>query len=299
MLQLPLFDSRYAEMYARVPTLNEIQGNPPPARLPVANGADTSATTVISRKKRIMWDVLGLLGLLIIVFVFYMLVNPPTLYFQANDPSLSYPYISSKVSSVLVALLSIILPIAVVIIFHIFLAWDKYDLYAGIYGAVLAYLIALLITSTLWHFVGGLRPHFFSICDLDKTKLSVTRLYYTKDDCLNKGSFTQDTFHGFPSGHASTAFAGCVFTSAYLASHLRLYRNGNLFKVLVVALPWICAIWLAASRIVDHHHSPFQVVAGIIIGILSALFAYKLVYVNGFFLGHGKWAHIPYVYYDM
>lgn len=290
MLSLPLITSRYGKMYERIPSWNDIEG--------YARGLPVNQN-VTKKRVKFVWDIIGLLGILFLVFVFYMLVNPPLQYFKANDPSLSYPFVESHVSSILVALLSIMLPIIIILLFHVFLVWDIRDLYSGILGAILAYCISLLITSSLWYFVGGLRPHFLSLCTLDPTRISDARTYYTQNDCQESDFITRDTFHGFPSGHASTAFAGCVYLSAYLAAHLKLYKNGNIFKVFVVLLPWICAIWLAASRISDHHHSVIQVLAGILIGIISALFAYKIVYVHGFFLGHGKWAHIPYMRYDM
>jgi len=292
MVTLPLLNTPYSQLYKDVPTIDEVQGRT--GGLPNNVNGKTR-----SRKQKLMYDLLGLLGIFTLVFLFYMILEPPVLYFRLDDTSLMYPFIPSNVSSALVALLSILLPVFAIILFHIFFAWNKWDLVAGLYGAFLAYALSILITSTLWYFVGGLRPHFLTICKPDQNIISTWREhpFYTTSVCSERSQFTRDTFHGFPSGHASTSFAGCVFLSTYLAAHLRLYRNGNCFKLLLVILPLICAIWLATSRIVDHHHNPFQIFVGILIGIFSALYAYRLTFLDGFLFGYGKYAHVCYLHY--
>lgn len=257
---------------------------------------DQGVRVVRSRRKQIIVDWLGLAGIFLFVFLFYMILDPPTQYFHVNDTSLMHPVQESHVSSVLVALLSVFFPIFVILAFYMLFTGDRWDLYSGIYGAILAYALALFFTSMLWKFVGGLRPHFLSLCQVDRSKVLSETAYYTPSVCKNEASFTRDTFHGFPSGHASTAFAGCVFLSCYLAAHLRLYRGANTGKLLLVLLPIVCASWLAFSRIADHHHSPIQLLVGILIGTLSAMLAYRLVYMNGFWLGYGRWAHVPFLH---
>lgn len=304
MVTFPLLHTRYRHLYDDLPSTNEII---PPSNkiqsLPQQND-NVHVTNTIDDNPRITWrrillDFTGLLFMMILVFYFYMIARPPTVYFRTDDQSLMYPVQEPHVPSILVSLLSILMPIAVVILFNVFLAWSKWDLYSGLYGAILAYSVTLLLTSTLWMFVGGLRPHFMEKCDPDPILSSQQQgIYKTIDICRNKSSFNQDTFHGFPSGHASTSFAGCTFVSTYLASHLRMYRNGNAFKVFLFFLPFVCAVWLSVSRIADRHHSEIQVLVGIIIGIFSALFAYKIAYLNGFLFGHGRWAHVPYSRYQ-
>lgn len=294
MFNLPLLKSPYSHLYDDAPFLDDII----PRKQPDMSASTTRPTIPVgNRTHRLLWDLAGLVAIYVLVFIFYMILASPILYFRLDDTSLMYPLVYTKVPSVLVALLSILLPLAVILLFHVFFAWNKWDLIAGFYGALLAYTLALLFTSILWYFVGGLRPYFLSNCQPDPTKLTSGVTYYTTDVCSNKGDFTRDTFHGFPSGHASTAFAGCVFLSAYLAAHLRMYRNGNTFKIFIVFLPIMCAFWLSSSRITDHHHSTIQVVTGALIGILSALFAYKMVFLQGFWFGSGKWAHVAYLHY--
>jgi membrane-associated phospholipid phosphatase len=179
----------------------------------------------------------------------------------------------------------------------LFFYWDKWDLYVGIFGVFVAYAVTLLFTGFFWYFVGGLRPHFLTLCNVDWSRVTSTSIYYTTDICRNKQAITKDTFHGFPSGHASTAFAGASFLSAYLAAHFRLWRNGNVFKFLLVLLPFVYAIWLTFNRLMDFHHSLLQLTVGIFIGIFAGLLSYRIFYRHGFLLGYGKWAHIPFLWY--
>jgi len=280
MGSLPLLKTRYRHLYDDAPADEQIY----PQNDHFSFGLSW---------RRFFIDFFGVLAILLLVFYFYMIAPAPPLRFSLSDPALMYPDMNPYVPSVIVSLLSILLPIAVVLLFNIFISWNKYDIYSGLYGAILAYCMALLLTTTLWGFLGGLRPHFLAKCDPDPVLAATQGYYKTIDICRNKGAFTQDTYHGFPSGHASTGFAGCTFVSSYFAAHFMMYRNGNALKVFFFLLPFVCACWLSLCRIVDYHHSSMQVFVGIVIGIISGLFGYKMAYVNGFVFGYGRWAHIP------
>ena len=302
IMKLPFFNHPIRSIYddSNLPTLQQLSLDDNITSSLPNNG--NNSTNVVNgnfprgRKGKIVMDWVGIAFIFALVFLFYLIFDSPVQLFRLNDVDLSYPYYQTGVSSILAGTLSILVPIATVFFFNLFFLWEKWDLYAGLFGTVFAYASSLLITSTLWYFVGGLRPHFLSVCKIDPSLINPSRLYYTSDMC-DQDTFTQDTLHAFPSGHASTAFAGCVFASSYLAAHLRLYRNGNAFKAFIVALPLLCAVWLASSRIADRHHSPFQVLVGSLIGILAALIAYKMAYIHGFWFGYGKYAYLPYAKY--
>jgi len=266
-----------------------------------SNGSNRSnGQPAVKRDKiwKIIFDVLGLVTMFALVFVFYKVLEPPTQYFLINDPEISYPYKEPHVPSIMVALLSFLFPVSIIIISNILFWFNKWDLYSGIMGSLFAYALTLVITSFFWSIVGGIRPHFLELCNVDYSMVTSLSTYYTVDICKNRARFNQDTFHGFPSGHVSTAFAGCIFVSSYLASHMRLYRNGNLSKAFIAIIPIIFAIWLGFSRLGDHHHTFLQIVFGMIIGILSGLFSYRLFYLSGFWFGHGKYSHVPSMIYN-
>lgn len=291
-MKLPLLNSDLNRLYDDVPTEPPNQSS--------SLGPTTAINQKSTRKKKVLYDILGFFALLIFIAIFYLWLRPPTQYFQVNDPSLMYAKGDPSVPSVLVATLSIILPIAIVLLWNIFFCWNKWDLYSGIAGSLLAWALALFFTSALWVFIGGLRPYFLSICNVDYSRVLSTQTWYSVDICKNKDAINDDVneFHGFPSGHASTAFAGSVFATCYLASHLRVYRNGNLLKIWVTILPLFLALWMSFSRLIDHHHNALQIIVGVLIGIFSALFAYRIMYFQGFRLGYGKWAHLPFMTFN-
>lgn len=243
--------------------------------------------------RRILLDWVALLIILVIVFVFYFILKPPMLLFRLDELEYARPRVPTIVPSAAVAALAAFFPMAIIFIYHALFAWDPVDLYAGCFGALLANTIALFFTGLFWVFVGGFRPSFFSECDIDRSKIVQGQIYYTVDICRNKDNFTRDTLHGFPSGHASTAFAGMIYLSTYLAAHLRLYHSGHVWKLALVLAPIIFASYLGFSRIADNSHTPIQILAGTLIGIFAGLLAYRLSFANGFFLGSGRFAHIP------
>ena len=63
------------------------------------------------------------------------------------------------------------------------------------------------------------------------------------------GSILKDGFRSFPSGHASTSFAGLTFLSLYLAGKMHLYdKRGHAASAWLVFFPMIGAALIAISR---------------------------------------------------
>lgn len=270
--------------------------------LPISQSESSSVTISHPSFKKLFFmraakDAAGIIIALILIYIFYLRLETPTLLFRVDDPSISYPAVGATVSSLNAGLLTAIIPIIVIILFNIFIAYNPRDIYAGIVGLVIAYVLALSLTSILWVLIGGLRPHFLDLCNVDRSKLIPEQIYYTLDICKNKSIFTNDTFHGFPSGHVSTSFATLGFLSCYLFSHLRVWKGGNAFKLIFALFPLIGASIIGFSRINDYHHNGTQVFAGFVLGLFCAFIAYRMMYVQGFFLGYGRWAHIPFVSY--
>jgi diacylglycerol diphosphate phosphatase / phosphatidate phosphatase len=252
-----------------------------------------------SRKRHLGWsiflDVLVILSLLILSLAFYLFIMPTPTYFRLNDPALLYPVAPVHVSSPLVAILSFVGPVCVILILNLLFWWNSWDLYAGIMGVLLAYTLAIFFTGLLWVVMGGLRPFFLSKCRINPANLVSGQLYYTSSQiCSNHNSFTPDDFHGFPSGHGSSAWAGFLFLAFWLNGKVKAFsRGGHVWKSLIFVIPLSSAIWLSLKRLADYSHNEYQMFWGIILGLLSAMFAYGLMYVQGFWFGFGEEAHIP------
>lgn len=245
-------------------------------------------------KKSICLDVLVILLLLVLSLLFYRIIHPTTRHFRLDDPSLMYPVSPILVPSPLVGALSFFIPAVVIFLCNLFFWWNVWDLYAGLIGLFFAWSLALFFTGLLWVLIGDMRPFWLNKCQVDKSRVFSSQIYYTRDICLNNDNFKPDDFHGFPSGHGSSAFVGFVFLICYLNGKVKtFYGGGHVWKSLVFIVPLSIALWLSLQRLADHSHSGLQMFAGIVLGTLAALFAYRLFYSEGFWFGHGRNAHIP------
>lgn len=184
--------------------------------------------------------------------------------------------------------------------------------YALSTSALLAWLLKI--------FVGGLRPNFYETCkpaylsplSIHAGPVHSPRCYTTANEtCTNphKPSL-HDSQMSFPSGHASSAFAGFVFLTLWLSaqfktfgrfqhvtpplasalnteqedacqSTLDLLAEPSLglvphWKLLLSATPLCTAVILALSKIRDGWHHPVDVVCGAAIGTCFAIIAYKM-----------------------
>lgn len=116
----------------------------------------------------------------------------------------------------------------------------------------------------------------------------------------------------FPSGHSSAAFAGFGFLALYLNARLKVLGHHHRYqqdshsapededkqhspqhaalhneadsrvaahwKLLVVMLPVLVAVLIAASKVRDGWHHPVDVIFGAVVGMLFAHIAYKCVF---------------------
>ena len=178
---LPLLNTKYKYLYdpQYMPSKTDIYNHSYNYSASSPNPLDRD----IPRKQKIIWDWFGFISMLILGAICYLVFKPPTQYFRVNDPEISYPVIGVYVSSVLVGILSFLIPMIVILLMNLFLYWDKWDLYSGLFGVLVAYSITLLFTGFFWTFIGGLRPHFLTACNVDWSRVSSTTLYYTPDIC--------------------------------------------------------------------------------------------------------------------
>ena len=179
-----------------------------------------------------------------------------------------------------------------------------------------------LATSTLFQcfikiLIGGLRPHFLSICapSLPPSTLGKAspgpnnNVFYTASQvCTGKTSKIKEAQMSFPSGHACAAFAGFGFLALYLNAKLKVFgskrssgfphadggdegevlgkresrrrRDGRIqhWKLVAFVTPWLIAILVAGSKVRDGWHHPIDVIVGAIVGTVFAHMAFRMVY---------------------
>ncbi|KAG9642655.1 hypothetical protein KCU64_g12074, partial [Aureobasidium melanogenum] len=72
------------------------------------------------------------------------------------------------------------------------------------------------------------------------------------------------------------SFAGLFYLSLYLAAKLHIWDSrGEVWKIFVVIIPSLGATLIAASRIMDARHHPFDVIVGSLLGIACAWLSYR------------------------
>ncbi|THZ11777.1 PAP2-domain-containing protein [Aureobasidium pullulans] len=153
-----------------------------------------------------------------------------------------------------------------------------WELNCGILGLALSEGTAFVITGALKNTVGKPRPDLIDRCQpragsVDPSPYGLSNsTICTQTDM----SILRDGFRSFPSGHSSSSFAGLFYLSLYLAAKLHIWDSrGEVWKIFVVMIPTLGAALIAASRIMDARHHPFDVITGSMLGIACAWLAYR------------------------
>nr|VZI25403.1 unnamed protein product [Spirometra erinaceieuropaei] len=209
--------------------------------------------------------------------------------FFLNDTSLSYPYRSSTVSTLVLSLVAPSIAVVMIIIVEV-LRGKTYGLSRKFRGAFLVglcvykyiYLLALgfAITGVLVNVgkvvIGRLRPHFFAVCQ-PQDFTAVPDVYITQYKCGGTDKERlEDVRLSFPSGHSGFAMYTAVFIAIYLYYRVPRMAIGialrNLFQIAALSL----GTYVSITRISDYKHHPTDVLAGIVLGTLVAV--YTLVF---------------------
>ena len=248
-----------------------------------------------------LWRTLATEVALVVVLAGYTgivdsVVTPREVPFREQDPSLSFAYRGSTVSSSLLALLAVILPLVCLVVGVSVRSYvlDSAGLRATAVlcgWVVLAFaqsvVLCLAVTDTLKVSFSRLRPVFFSYCDYAGTaRAGLAEGAAPADVAAYIASTTPGAFgslarcatvvadaqKSFPSGHSSLSFAGLGFLTLANRWLLRT-RHGEFFsaRALVAAWPLVLAAWIAASRTWDRMHTYEDVAVGSAIGAACAL----------------------------
>ena len=151
----------------------------------------------------------------------------------------------------------------------------KYDVHAGLCVYFIAAGITVVLTDSIKLYVGRLRPNFYEMCGFSLDSL----------ECEGEDNMILESRKSFPSGHSSFAFCAFTTISLFLLGKVQLYYTTAFsmpeiyrkrFLLIIATLPMTYAFFVAGSRLRDNWHHPADVVAGSLIGFLSALFSYSL-----------------------
>ena len=147
------------------------------------------------------------------------------------------------------------------------------DLHSGVCGFITAIGVSEGATQILKLYIQRRRPNFFALCGFQANLLQCTAP-------LNK---IKEANFSFPSGHSSLSACAMTFVALYLvgkiAGHPALSTSQKRFFGLfstVIPLGW--SLFVGASRIVDQWHHPSDVLAGLMLGSISAVVVYHAWY---------------------
>ncbi len=163
-------------------------------------------------------------------------------------------------------------------------------------GLSVAALLALDVTNVVKAFAGRPRPDFMQRCmgavRLDARPAdagSAPPTLVTAESCTGDAKVVLEGFKSFPSGHAASAFAGCVFAALVIACHGQLFpgtrtrasRDGRSPWVLAATLPLAAALFTALSRHADNRHHAGDIAAGALLGTGLALAMHRIYCCRG------------------
>ncbi|KAK6333285.1 hypothetical protein TWF718_011104 [Orbilia javanica] len=218
------------------------------------------------------------LGLLLLAFsnVFLMITEPFHRMFSIDDPRLKYPHaLIERVSVPYLLVLAVVVPLGVITAWTGVFQKGKQFLQSSLLGLANSLLLASFITDFVKQGVGRPRPDLIDRCqpreDTPHNELVTFKVcYQTNHHILHDG------FRSFPSGHSSTAFAGLLYLSLFLAGQFYVFRPGaDLLRTVAAFSATFLAVYIALSRLEDYRHDYADVTVGSWIGILCACFSYR------------------------
>jgi len=185
----------------------------------------------------------------------------------------------------LATLLGALVPIAVFLICQIRIR-SFWDISNAVIGLLYSLITAAVFQVFLKWLVGGLRPHFLTVCKPNipaqtaETGNGLRQIMYDRTICTGDPDEVDDSLQSFPSGHSTAAFAGFVFLYLYLNAKLKVWWNYHraMRKLIATYAPILGATLIAGALTIDEYHNWYDCLAGTIIGTVMAFSAYRMVY---------------------
>ncbi|KAK4198295.1 phosphatidic acid phosphatase type 2/haloperoxidase [Triangularia verruculosa] len=232
--------------------------------------------------------------------------NFPITFTQSGDivyPEFAYPHRGWIISPQLSGVVAAVIPLGV-----IFLAQIRIKSFWDLNNAVLGLLYSLILSSLfqviIKMLIGGFRPYFLDVCQPDIALASTNnatglngvgfrQIMYTVEVCTNPDKQAIKTaMTSFPSGHATSAWAGYGFLFLWMNAKLKVWGNyqTSFYWLVLLTAPVLGATLMATCLTVDQAHHWYDILAGSIIGIGTSVACYRLVYAA---VWDWRWNHVP------
>ncbi|SPO39062.1 related to DPP1 - diacylglycerol pyrophosphate phosphatase [Pseudozyma flocculosa] len=203
--------------------------------------------------------------------------------FSLTDTSIQHTFATSeRVPMWLLGVSAVIVPALIIAGVALGVSRSVWDLHNGLLGFVLAHCLNVTATTIIKVCVGRPRPDLIDRCQPRPGSANAQPYGLATDAICSVGvdnSELRDGFRSFPSGHASSAFAGLTFLSLYLAAKMHLFdRRGHAISAWLTLTPMLGAVLIAVSRTMDYRHHATDVIAGGILGFVMAFSVYRLYF---------------------
>lgn len=207
--------------------------------------------------------------------------------FYCQDPSLSYKFTGDTITATTLLVGSlVVIPLAVLFGIEcvrkgspssicVREVWFFYKEFLT--GCALV----LLITEIAKALIGEHRPHFFDVCKPDTAENCTFGEYVDTYECtLSTYSryFMSDTSRSFPSGHSSLSIFVVVFCSFIVQSRLPTIQTGRAFKPFFISILITWGLVCSLTRISDKRHHWWDVGAGMLLGVIGAIYSIVVVH---------------------
>ncbi|KAH9967247.1 phosphatidic acid phosphatase type 2/haloperoxidase [Russula dissimulans] len=201
--------------------------------------------------------------------------------FSSDDPLIQHPYKPEQISSYANDLIAGAVPAVLASLVGGYRG-SVHEIHHGLLAEISGSALSQLITDALKNRVGRLRPDFLSRCQWDASQ----------HVCTGDTEVILDGRKSFPSGHASSASAGMIFLTLFLAGKTAAlcfnitprgsFLRSRLGRLGLVLSPLFFSTWVAITRIEDYRHHKEDVIVGTLIGIFSGTICYLLYWPNPF-----------------
>ncbi|KAM3960276.1 putative phosphatidate phosphatase [Aphomia sociella] len=223
-------------------------------------------------KVKLLWSKTNRWSRLFLVFLVseLRLVPGGKIGFLCNDPALSHPFTGDTISWKWLLATVIFLPLVILLITERLYNSDnktdraKQQALCWYKEYLFGVLINLSVVHVLKQLVGSPRPHFFDTCSPHEAHTCEGGEYIYRYTCA-KSAWISQSDRSFPSGHTSLALHAGIFIAYYLQRRARPVKSASILAVQVVCI--VSAVYCSISRMTDHRHHWWDVLAGAIISV--------------------------------
>jgi len=196
----------------------------------------------------------------------------------SHDEEMSYPLMPQQVPEGLLLGIAGVLPLIAVCVLGEMTAepgQGRRDMHVNALMLVQSIGGAVLVTTVAKKQAGRPRPCFYAMCEWQNATEPA--------GCTAKTHTEWEARQSFPSGHSSFSFAGLLFLSLLLIDKFKVMGKKRKLPLsipaaawqLVACIPAFIAMWISITRVVDYWHNYDDILAGSVIGGLSATLAFN------------------------